>query len=169
MAWIKLCWMCHSEYWSHGTIWQHGSVSILAQVKACFLMAQAISWTIVDLSWPRCSNIQLKAVWQEIHQPTITKTSLKITYPEFQSNLPGAKELSTNRPGMSMVRSHYSWTSGLPLCKSLIFTGNIHHSHWTNVAQHQLFISQVIIYSINLIKYAGFYMPLTITTTVSEK
>ena len=55
---------------------------------------QAITWTNVDLSSVRFSGIHLRAISQEIPQPSITKIHLKITYSKFHSNFPGANELS---------------------------------------------------------------------------
>ena len=60
---------------------------------------QAITWTDVDLSSVRSSDIHLRAVSQEIPQPLIVKTSLEITYLKFHSNLPGANELK-DAPGI---------------------------------------------------------------------
>ena len=37
------------------------------------------------------------ALSQEIHQPLVTKISLKIMYIEFNSNTPGANELNHNK------------------------------------------------------------------------
>ena len=54
---------------------------------------QAITWTNADVSLLRSSNNYLKAISQEIPQPSISKIDLKITYLNFNSNLPGAKEL----------------------------------------------------------------------------
>ena len=51
-----------------------------------------INWTNVDLSSVRSSDIHLRASSQEIPQPSITEISLKITYPKFHWNLPGANE-----------------------------------------------------------------------------
>ena len=55
---------------------------------------QAITWTNVDISPVRCSGMHLRAISQEILQPWITKISLRITYLKFNSNLPGASELT---------------------------------------------------------------------------
>ena len=68
---------------------------------ACCLMApsirhQAITWTNVDLSLVKSSDIRLMATSLEIPQPSITKCSLKITYLKSQSNLQGANELNVS-------------------------------------------------------------------------
>ena len=42
----------------------------------------------------RSSGIHLKAILQEIPQPSVTEISLKITYLKFYPNLPGANELT---------------------------------------------------------------------------
>ena len=40
------------------------------------------------------NNIHIRAISQKMLQPSITKIQLKITYPKFHSNFPGANELS---------------------------------------------------------------------------
>ena len=55
---------------------------------------QAITWTNVDLSSGRSSDINLRASLQEIHQPSITEIIWKIKYLEFHSNFPGVNELN---------------------------------------------------------------------------
>ena len=54
---------------------------------------QAITWTNVDLSLVKSSDIHLLATSLEIPQPSISKCSLKITYLKSHSNLTGANEL----------------------------------------------------------------------------
>ena len=54
---------------------------------------QAITWTDVDLSSERSSNIHLRARSQKIPQPSITGIICKIKYLKFHSNFPGANEL----------------------------------------------------------------------------
>ena len=75
-------------------IWWQRSLSTLAQVMACCLKAQAITWTNVDLSSVRSSDIHLGASSQEIPQPSITEIICKIKYLKFHSNFPGANELN---------------------------------------------------------------------------
>ena len=53
---------------------------------------QAITWTNDDLS-VRSSDIRLRAISQEMPQPSVTTISLEISYPNFHSNLPGANKL----------------------------------------------------------------------------
>ena len=55
---------------------------------------QAITWTSVDLSSVKSSDIHLNTIAQEIPQPPITKISLKMTCLRFHLNLPGANELT---------------------------------------------------------------------------
>ena len=64
---------------------------------ACCLMAlQAITWTDVDESSVKSSDIHTRAISQEMPQPLITKICLKITYLKFHSNFPGNNELKDN-------------------------------------------------------------------------
>ena len=53
---------------------------------------QAITWTNVDWSSVKSSDIHIRAISQEMPQPSITKICFKIIYLEFHSNLPGANE-----------------------------------------------------------------------------
>ena len=76
------------------TIWPQQSRSTLAQVMACCSMAQAFTWTSVDLSSVSFSDNHLRAISQGIPHQSITKIGLKIPYLKFHSNLPGANELN---------------------------------------------------------------------------
>ena len=51
-----------NSVWPSDAIWQHISGSTLAQVMTCCLMAQAITWTSVDLPSAQASNIHMKAI-----------------------------------------------------------------------------------------------------------
>ena len=55
---------------------------------------QAITWTNVDWSSVKSSDIHIRAISQEMPQPSITEIFLKITCLKFHSNFLGAKELS---------------------------------------------------------------------------
>ena len=66
------------------TIWRHISGSALAQ---------AITWTNVDLPSVRSIGIHLSTILQDILQPSLTKISWKITFLKFLWNLLGANEL----------------------------------------------------------------------------
>ena len=74
------------------TIWRHRSGSTLAQVKACCLPAPN---HYLNLSSVRSSDIHVRAISQEIPQPTIIQISLKIIHLKFNSNLPRANELKS--------------------------------------------------------------------------
>ena len=57
----------------------------------------AITWTNVDWSSVKSSDIHIRAISQEMPQPSITKIRLKMTYLKFNSNFPGANELTKHR------------------------------------------------------------------------
>ena len=80
--------------WPRHAIWRHRSGPTLAQVMACCLMAPSHYLTQCWLIINKSSDHQLKAISQEIPQPSITKVSLKITYITIHANLPGANELN---------------------------------------------------------------------------
>ena len=54
---------------------------------------QAFTWTSVDLSSLRSSDVHLRAISCEISQPSVAKISLKIILLRFYWNPPGANEL----------------------------------------------------------------------------
>ena len=54
---------------------------------------QAITWTNVDWSSVKSSDIDIMAISQEMPQAPITKICLKIACLKFHSNFPGANEL----------------------------------------------------------------------------
>ena len=55
-----------------------------------------VTLTNVDLSPIRSSDIHLRAITQEIPQPSISKISVKIEYLKFHSNPPGANKLNVS-------------------------------------------------------------------------
>ena len=59
---------------------------------------QAITWTNVDLSSQRSSDVHLREISLEISQPSVTKISLKIIFLRFYWNLPGTNELTHLQP-----------------------------------------------------------------------
>ena len=62
---------------------------------ACCLTHQAITWTNVDLSSERSSDICLRTISKAISPPSINDISLKIIDTKFHPNLPRVNELST--------------------------------------------------------------------------
>ena len=75
---------------------------------------QAITWTNVDLSSARSSDIHLRASSQEIiTQPSITEIIWKIKYLKFHSNSPGANELITH---LVLRTEYFSKTRSRPCC-----------------------------------------------------
>ena len=82
--------------------WRHRSGSTLAQVMSCSLTAPSHylnqCWLISSVQY-----IDLRAISQEISQPSSTKISLKITHLKFHPNLPGINELNQCRAGTHRV------------------------------------------------------------------
>ena len=75
---------------------------------------QAITWTYVDFSWLKSSDIHIRAISQEMPQPSITNVHLKITYLKFYWNSPGANELNLSYKGLqnilcNLVHYHVCW------------------------------------------------------------
>ena len=50
---------------------------------------QAITWTNFDWSSVKSCDIHIRAISQEMPQPSLTKIHLTITYIKFHSNFPG--------------------------------------------------------------------------------
>ena len=64
---------------------------------------QAITWTIVDWSSVKSSDIQIRAISQVMSQPSITKICLKITCLKYHANFPEANELREVRYFVCML------------------------------------------------------------------
>ena len=94
---LRLEWKQVNSLWPSDAIWRQSSGSTLAQVMACCLMAPSHylnrHWLIISKS----SDIYIRAIAQQMPQPSITKIHLKITYPKFHLNFPGTNAL-THRP-----------------------------------------------------------------------
>ena len=76
-----------NSLWPSDAMWRHRSASTLAQVMACCLITPSHYLThYLDVSSVRSRDIHLGAISQEMHQPSTTKISLKITNLEFQLN-----------------------------------------------------------------------------------
>ena len=58
---------------------------------------EAITWTNVDWSSGKFGDIYIRAISQELPQPSITKICLKITCLKFHLNFPGANDLTQTR------------------------------------------------------------------------
>ena len=67
---------------------------------------QAITWTNVDLSSIRSSDIHLRSILWKVSQPSIIEISLKITYLKFHSNFPGVNELTLKKSDIFPSRKH---------------------------------------------------------------
>ena len=95
--------------WGHTT--RHRSGSTLAQVMACCLAAPSHYLTQCWLIIRESSDHQLRAISQEIPQPSVTKVSLKISYLKLCLNLPGHNELRLCRETVrvSKVACDLSW------------------------------------------------------------
>ena len=78
---------------------------------------QAITWTNVDLSSVRSSGIHLRAILQDMSQPSVTEISLKITNLKFCWNNSGAIELISSLPALVQIRVAYCPFSRLPLVR----------------------------------------------------
>ena len=91
-----------NSFWPSDVIWWQGSTSTLAQVMACYLTAPSHYLTNVDIS-VRSSGIHLRAILQEITQPSVTEISLKITYLKFHSNLPRVNELTVTHRSLDKM------------------------------------------------------------------
>ena len=79
-----MAWLC---------LWWHRTESTLVQVCLVTWRHQAITWTTVNFSSVRFSNIHLRTISQDIPEPSITEISLKITFVTCHPILPGTNEL----------------------------------------------------------------------------
>ena len=108
-------------------IWRWRSWSTLVQVMACCLTAPS---HYLNQCWLIISEAQwhIRAIAQEMPQPSITKIHLKITYLKFHSNSPGANELIAPLTTVTStwIHSTVHWVSNGRKMQMppLIFTGN---------------------------------------------
>ena len=112
-SWIRNLWYNHNKraqykpvstfYWICCTSTQWGLVMPYSVGDLCQhwfrqrLVAwrhQAITWTNVDWSLVKYSDLNIRALSQEMPQQSVIKIHLKITYLKFHSNFPGANELT---------------------------------------------------------------------------
>ena len=90
-------------------IWRHRLGSTFAQLMACCWLHQALTCTNVDSSSVRPSDTHLRAISQEIPQPSVTEISSKITYLKFHLMPPGVKELNPLMLAAAETNCFYFW------------------------------------------------------------
>ena len=96
----------------YGLVTPYGDTDLGQHWLRLWLVAwrhQAITWTNVDLSSVKSSDIHRNTIALEISQPPITKISLKMTYLKFCLNLPGANELNS-RCWEHILATEYNWS-----------------------------------------------------------
>ena len=81
---------------------------------------QVITWTNVDWSSVKSSDIHIRVISQEMPQPSITKIHLKITYLKFPSHFPGANELKCENETWVTDRKICDWIINA-VCNLAIF------------------------------------------------
>ena len=90
--WLKFCSQTKSGLTHWGIMTHYGDIDLgqhWPRLRLVVSRQKSITWTNIDLLSVRSSDIPLRAISQEIPQPSTTKISLKITYQTFYSNLPG--------------------------------------------------------------------------------
>ena len=86
-----------NSLWPSDAIWRQGPGSTLAQVMACCLTAPSHYLNPCWLISSESNDIHIRAISQDMPQPSIIKICLKITCLKFNSNFPGANELINDR------------------------------------------------------------------------
>ena len=84
-----------------GLVTPYGDRDLGQHWLRCWLVAwwhQAITWTTVDWSSVKSSDIHIRAISQEMPQPSVTKICLKITFLKFHSNFPGGQWVFRTHP-----------------------------------------------------------------------
>ena len=94
-----------NSLWPSDAIWRQRSGSTLAQVMA-------ITWTNVDWSSVKSSDIHIRAISQEMPQPSIIKICLKIICLKFTSNFPGANEFRKVRSLPASLITYFFFYTG---------------------------------------------------------
>ena len=84
-----------NSLWPNDTIWRHRSRSTLVPVVACCLK---VPRHYLNQCWLIISKVQwhLRAILQEISQPSITKISLKSTYIKYENQIDGLVQDCSN-------------------------------------------------------------------------
>ena len=78
IKWLSQSNICQSNsLWPSDTIWRQRSRSTLSLVARWH---QAIAWSNMDLSLLMYDGNTMRGISQEIHQPSITKSRLKMTH-----------------------------------------------------------------------------------------
>ena len=130
-TWNALDLYCWYQFENCGLVMPNGDIDLGQHWFRKWLVAwwhQAITWTNVDLSSSRSKDNHLMAISQDKPQPSITEFSLKITYINFLSNLPGDNELR--------LQPHLSGDNGL------MWSGNNHNCcmfYFMFIARHNWF------------------------------
>ena len=133
-----------NSLWPSDTIWRHRSGSTLAQVMACCLMAPSHYLTQCWLIIRKFSDHQLRAISQEMPQPSITKVSLKITYISFHANLPEANELKISINCIfSVSRNHIFLLASMTLARVMAPSHHLDR-YWFIINQVHWYSSQYI-------------------------
>ena len=105
LSWIGLIFVMGTprRRFSCGIYMRQRTRSWLVQVKRIAWRYQAITWTSVKLSSVRSSNIHLRAISQELPQPSINKISFKFAYIKLCPNLLGANGLTMPTLALSFI------------------------------------------------------------------
>ena len=101
--WFRFTW---SLYLTH-----FGLVTPYGNRSSGSTLAQLITWTNVDWSSVKSSDIHIRTISQEMPQPPITKIYFKVTYLKFHSNFPGANELRLKTSFVSLWLDNEKATS----------------------------------------------------------
>ena len=91
---LNQCWLIISEIIPMYRLWLHGLYGLYA--PRCPLSPKRLI-NLISLSlWSslKFSDIHIRAISQDMPQPSVNKIHLKITYLKFHSNFPGANKLS---------------------------------------------------------------------------
>ena len=97
--------MGFNSLWPSDVIWRHRSGSTLVQTMACCLKAPS---HCRNKCWLIISGVRhLGTISQEIHQPKISKISMKMTYLKFHSNRPGDNGFEAETKWLPFSRRHF--------------------------------------------------------------
>ena len=108
------------------------------------------------------SDIHIRAISQEMPQPSITKIHLKITYLKFYSNFPGANELKV----LSCLL--YCYENCFVYCLTIIEDWTDCHADSCHSLRHWCYISQCDHLSVS-VTIMSIYLEAVIATTLMEQ
>ena len=148
--------------WPSDATWRQLSGSTLVQIMTW--RHQAITWNNVDWSSRKSGDSHIRAISQEMPQPSITKICLKTTCLKLHSNFPGVNELTCSPSQLHIFSlDHHSDTMSkhfvaCPAAHAMLTSSNIVPSIWLHSTIIANGVSQTKLYNQRLQNFDSSYI-----------